>query len=235
MGVISYLAWINLLVLVFNLVPAFPLDGGRVLRSILWAWKKNLRWATRIASGVGSAFAYLLIGYGVVLFITGNFVGGIWSFLIGLFLRSASRTSYQQILLREALAGEPVRRFMTANPVTVPPSTSVKAIIDDYLYRYPYKFYPVVGDGHLVGCITIDQLKQVPKEQWEQRTAESVAVPCSTLNMIDPEAEASEALAAMSRSQVSRLMVVEHGDLIGIVALKDLLRFFSRKLEFEGA
>ncbi|HYG34582.1 MAG TPA: CBS domain-containing protein, partial [Clostridia bacterium] len=227
--------WLNLLLLAFNLVPAFPLDGGRVLRSALWAWKDNIRWATRIASAIGTAFAFVLIGWGILTLFYGNIIGGVWLFLIGLFIRSASQVSYQQVLFREALAGEPVSRFMTSNPVTVTPSASVKTMVEDFLYKYPYKFYPVVQDGHLIGCVTIDQVKQVPKEEWERRTVESVAKPCSRENVIDPQADAAKALSTMSQTQASRLMVVEHGQLLGIVALKDLLNYLSRKLELESA
>jgi CBS domain-containing protein len=234
-GVISYLAWVNALLLAFNLVPAFPLDGGRVLRSALWAWKNNLRWATRVASAIGTAFAFGLMGWGVLDFVYGSFVGGVWLFLIGWFIRNASQRSYEQVLFRQALAGEPVRRFMTANPVTVSPSASVKSIVEDFLYKYPYKFYPVVEDGHLMGCITIDQVKQVPREEWERRTAESVAAPCSQANMIEPEADAAKALSAMNQTQATRLMVVDHGRLLGIVALRDLVNFLSRKMELERA
>jgi Zn-dependent protease/predicted transcriptional regulator len=234
-GVLAYLAWINLVVLVFNMIPAFPLDGGRVLRSALWAWKKNLRWATRIASNLGAFFGLLLIVWGIFTFVSGNFVGGMWYFLIGLFIRSASHSSYQQVLLEEMLAGEPIRHFMTPNPVTVPPQASVQTIVENYLYHYPYRFYPVVDHEHLLGCISVDQVKTIPREKWDERTAESVAAPCSRDNIIDAEADAAKAFSAMARNGTRRLMVVDHGQLVGVVALKDLLTFFSRKMELERA
>jgi Zn-dependent protease/CBS domain-containing protein len=234
-GVLSYLSWINLVVLIFNMVPAFPLDGGRVLRSALWGWKKNLRWATRIASNLGAFFGILLIVWGIFSFISGNFVGGMWYFLIGLFIRSASQSSYQQVLLQEMLSGEPVRHFMTPNPVTVTPETSVQTIIENYLYHYPYRFYPVVEGEHLLGCISVDQIKAVPREEWERRTAGSVASPCSRENIIDVNADAARAFSTMTRDGARRLMVVDQGQLVGVVALKDLLTFFSRRMEFEHA
>jgi len=233
-AVLSYLAWINVVLLAFNLVPAFPLDGGRVLRSILWAIKKDMRWATRIASLIGTTFAVLLMAWGVFCFIFSNFILGVWYFLIGIFLRNASQMSYQQLLIRSALAGEPVRRFMTAHPVTVPSSATAKDIVEDYFYKYPYSLYPVVQDEHLVGCVTIDQMKLVPREQWASKTAGSLAVPCSPENIIEPEAEATKALSTMSRTRSGRLMVVDHGHLLGIIALKDLALFLSRKMELES-
>lgn len=234
-AVFGYLAWINVVVTVFNLVPAFPLDGGRVLRSALWAWKNDLRWSTRIASRFGIGFAFLLMAWGVVSFVFGNFIGGIWAVLIGMFIRAASQMSYQQVLVREVLEGEPVRHFMSPNPITVPDSTSVKEIVDNYVYRYPYKTFPVVHENELVGCISVDQLKQIPREEWAGRTAASLATPCSSKNTVDPDADAAKALFTMSQNQTSRLMVVDHGRLLGIVALKDLMNFLSRRIELEGA
>jgi Zn-dependent protease/CBS domain-containing protein len=235
MAVLSYLAWINVVLLAFNLVPAFPLDGGRVLRSILWASRKNLRWATRVASVIGTAFALLLMAWGVFNFILGNFISGVWYILIGAFIRKASQMSYQQVLIRSALAGKPVSRFMTAQPVTIPASANLTEIVDNYFYRYPYKLFPVVENGELIGCLDIGQVKLVPKNEWSSRTAATVLTPCAAENMIEPEADATRALTAMSHTNTSRLMVVDHGKLLGIIALKDLALFLSRKLELESA
>lgn len=235
LGVLSYLAWINLVLLGFNLVPAFPLDGGRVLRSALWAWKKNLRWATRIASNLGALFGALLIIWGIFVFVSGNFVGGMWYFLIGLFIRGASRSSYQRVLLREVLATKPIRRFMTPNPVTVSPEASVRSVVENYLYRYPYRFYPVVKGEQLLGCISVDQVRALPKDQWETQTASSVATPCSMETIIEADADSANALSALTQNPAGRLMVVDHGHLVGVVALRDLLTFFWRKMELEPA
>ena len=165
-GVINYLGFLNLLLAGFNLIPAFPLDGGRVLRSILWGWKDNIRWATRIASSIGSGFGVLLILFGVVEFFLGSFIGGIWMVFIGLFLRSASRVSYQQLVVRDALQGEKVRHFMMADPVSVSPDLSIQDLVDDYIFKYHFKMFPVVQDGRLVGCISLSQVKGVPREEW---------------------------------------------------------------------
>ena len=141
-GVIGYLAMINGLLGGFNLVPAFPLDGGRILRSILWGWKKNLRWATRISSTIGGGFGYFLIFLGVLRVLSGNFVGGMWFFLIGMFIQSAAKMSYQQLITRKALEGEPLKRFMKTDPVTVRPSIFLKELVEDFIYRYHFKFFP---------------------------------------------------------------------------------------------
>ena len=235
LGVLGYLAWINLVLAAFNLIPAFPLDGGRVLRSILWGLGRNFRRATRIASAIGTGFAFLLMFAGVVSIIFGSFVGGIWWFVLGIFLQSASRTSYEQVLLREALQGEPVQRFMTPNPVTVPPTTSVKDLVDNYIYKYQFKSFPVATDGQLVGCVNLEQIKQFPPAEWDRHTVQELTRPCSPENTVTPEEDAVKALAKMNQGHATRLMVVDHGHLVGIVALRDLLRFLSLKLELEPA
>jgi Zn-dependent protease len=138
-GVIQYLAFINVVLAAFNCLPAFPLDGGRVLRSILWGAKGDLRWATRVSSSIGSGFGIFLIIMGVYSLFTGNFIGGMWWALIGMFLHSAAKMSYQQLLTRRALQGESVSRFMRKDPVTVPPALPLDELIEDYIYRHHYK------------------------------------------------------------------------------------------------
>jgi Zn-dependent protease/predicted transcriptional regulator len=233
-GIFWYLAFINGLLALFNLIPAFPLDGGRVLRSILWGLKKNLRWATNISSRIGSGFGILLIVLGAIQFLRGNFIGGMWWFLIGMFLRGAAKTSYQQLLLRKALEGEPVRRFMKTDPVTVKPSLSVTQLVEDYVYKYHYKMFPVVEDtDKLVGCVTTKQVKEIPREQWSLRNVGEIATQCSVENTIGPQVDAMKALSMMSKTGASRLMVIEGNRLLGIIALKDLLKFFALKVELE--
>jgi Zn-dependent protease/CBS domain-containing protein len=233
-GVLRYLAFINLLLAGFNVLPAFPLDGGRVLRSILWGVKGNLRWATRVSSAVGSGFGILFIILGVFSFFSGNLIGGIWWFLIGMFLSSAARMSYQQLLTRKALEGESVRRFMKTDPVTVAPSLTVDRLVEDYVYVFHHKMYPVVdASNRLLGCVTTKQIKEIPREEWSRRSISDVSANCSTDNTISPDADAVQALSKMNRAGTSRLMVVEGERLVGVVALKDMLRFLSLKVELD--
>ncbi len=231
-GVLEYLAYINTMLAGFNLLPAFPLDGGRMLRSVLWGLKKNLRWATRVSSGIGSGFGILLILLAFLQFFKGNFVGGMWWFLIGMFLRNAARMSYQQLLMRKALEGEPVRRFMKADPVAVPPSTLVSQLVDDFVYKYHFKMFPVVEDSEkLVGCVTTKQITGIPREEWNRRTVSEIATTCSPENTIGPQADAMEAFSIMARTGASRLIVVEGDRVVGVITLKDLLKFLSLKVE----
>jgi Zn-dependent protease/predicted transcriptional regulator len=233
-GIFGYLGIINWALAGFNLIPAFPLDGGRILRSILWWRKKDLRWATRIASRMGEIFGFTLIFLGVFSIFRGSFVGGIWLFLIGMFLQNASQVSMQRLMISKALEGETVRRFMKSDPVTIPDTMTLKEAVEDYIYRYHYKMFPVVRNSKLVGCLTTRDIKVIPKEKWSTQTAGEVSKSCSIDNTIHPDTDATQALSLMNRTGNSRLMVVENDQLIGVITLKDLLQFFSLKMELEG-
>lgn len=235
-GVIYYLGWINWILAIFNSIPAFPLDGGRVLRSALWSSSKNLARATRTAARIGEGFGILLIALGVIQLFFGSFVTAIWWFILGLFLKNAARQSYQQVMLRSALQGEPISRFMRTDPVTVPPNLSIDDLINDYIYRYHFKMFPVVSASHqLNGCISTNDVKSVPREEWRRHSVQEMMQPCSLDNTISPDTDAVTALSKMSTSGLSRLLVVDHGQLVAILALKDLLDFLSLKLDLEGA
>ncbi len=233
-GIFGYLSYLNLLLAAFNLLPAFPLDGGRVLRSALWKWKGSLRRATRTAANIGSLFGTLLIILGVANVLFGNFIGGIWWFLIGMFLRSAAQSSYRQVLIQKALEGTPVSDIMIKNPVTVPPSLSIGELVENYIYKYHFKMFPIMEDGKLVGCITTRQVKEVPREEWGLRRVGDIASHCSPENTIGPEYDAVKALGLMSRTGNSRIMVVQNGQLMGIISSKDLLSYISLKMDLEG-
>ncbi len=232
--VTGWLGWINGILVAFNMIPAFPLDGGRVLRSALWHWKNNLRWATKITSTIGSGFGVLLIVFGVLSLIGGNLIGGIWLFIIGMFLRGAAQMSYQQLLVRRALEGEPVHRFMKTQPTTVEPDLTLDRLVNDYFYRYYHKMYPVMEHGELRGCISTRDVKDVPSEQWSAMTVRDLVKPCSSTNTIRADTDAMETMSRMNRNDASRLMVVDDaGRLVGVIALKDLLRFLAMKVELE--
>jgi CBS domain-containing protein len=204
-----------------------------VLRSILWAAKKDLRWATRVASRFGSGFGIFLIVLGVLSFIGGNFIGGIWYFLIGMFIRGAAQASYREMLIRQTLSGEHVDRFMKADPITVQPWMSISQLVQDYFYKYHYKMFPVAAENGLKGCVSTKDVKDIPREEWDRRHVEDIAKPCSEENTVPPEADATAALSMMNRTGNSRLMVVDHGHLAGIITLKDLLKFLALKLDLE--
>jgi Zn-dependent protease/predicted transcriptional regulator len=234
-GVLAYLATINIILAVFNLVPAFPLDGGRILRAILWYWKGSLRWATRVASVIGGGFGILLIVLGVYRVLIGDFVGGMWWFLIGLFVRFAAQMSYQQVLMRETLRGIPVRRIMSANPVTVSSGITITQLIDDYVYRHHHNMFPVVDNGRLVGCVSMNDIKRLPRDRWSSTTVSEIIRSCSEATAISPDMDAMEVLSLMARTRNSRLLVTEGDQLVGVITLRDLMNFLNVKLNLEGA
>jgi Zn-dependent protease/predicted transcriptional regulator len=234
-GVLLYLGFINLILVAFNMIPAFPLDGGRVLRSALWATRGDLRWATRVTSTIGGVFGILLIVFGLInMLMFGNFIGGMWWVLIGMFLRQAASLSYQHVLVRRALEGEPVRRFMKTNPIVVPAHTSIADLVQNYVYTHHHKMFPVADDGQLLGCVTTQNIKSLPPEEWPQHRVSEIAHPCNDDNTVTPETDAMEALSKMNRTGASRLLVVDQGRLVGVLTLKDLMRFMALKVELEG-
>jgi Zn-dependent protease len=231
---LRYLAGINLAVLLFNLVPAFPLDGGRVLRSLLWGVFGDLRRATHWAALSGQAFAWLLVSLGILHFFAGSVVQGLWLGLIGLFLSNAAQGSYRQVLVRQALQGEPVSRFLNPKPIVVPPGLNLRSWVEDYIYRYHRKLFPVSANGHLEGVINSKALTHYPRNEWDQYTvAEAMRPDVATIG-IAPDADALQALGQMQRTGSSRLLVLEGDRLVGLVSLKALLRFLNRKLELEN-
>jgi CBS domain-containing protein len=231
-GVLSYLARINWLLAAFNMIPAFPLDGGRVLRSILWSRTHDLRRATETASKIGSGFAVALMVYAVLELFFGDVASAIWWFLIGMFLRSVAQGSYEQVLVNSALHGEPVRRFMNTDLRTVPPEISIEELVTGHMYRYHHRMFPVLEDAdHLKGCVSADQVKTVPRDEWRTHTVGEIVTPCSPENTITPDTDSAEALRRMQRSHTNRLMVVEGGRLVAIVSLRDLMDFLAMKLD----
>lgn len=222
-GVASYLGYINLLLAIFNMVPGFPLDGGRVLRAALWSWKGDVRWATRWASGIGQGFGLVLVGLGILSVLGGNFIGGMWWFLIGLFVRAAAQAAYQQLVARQTLQGEKISAFMSREPVTVPPTITIHQFVEQYLYRYEFDMFPITEDDRLIGCASLRQAKAVPRDQWDIVRVGDICETCATVNTIDAGADAAEAVDRMREARNGRLMVLQDNRLVGILTLKDLL------------
>jgi Zn-dependent protease len=230
-GVIGYLGYLNLILAVFNLVPAFPLDGGRIFRSALWGARKDLLSATKIASRVGAGFGLLLMAAGLVSMLRGQFFGGIWWLFIGMFLRGAANSSYQETVRRRALQGEKVRAIMRPDPITVSSMTTVRQLVENYIYHYHYTLFPVVDNGRLAGCVTTRDVKDVPREDWDLRLVSELSATCTDDTTVTPDTDALAVLQKMRRTGNTRMMVVDGDKLLGIIALKDLLSFIAVRLE----
>ena len=230
---VTYLAYINTALLIFNLIPAFPLDGGRIFRAILWGFGKNLRRSTRISSAIGGGFGWLLIGFGILQLLSGFLLNAVWWVLIGLFLKNAASSAYQHVIVRRLLEGHTVREFMRPNPITIPAETNLRDAVEDYVYRHHFKTYPVTEEKELVGIFTTRQIKAVQRDQWELKTVSDLAEAVSNNNSISPEEDIMKAMAKMRKGQASRLLVTEGDKLQGILSLKDLLEFIGLKIELE--
>lgn len=229
-------AWLgvtNLMLAGFNLLPAFPLDGGRMLRAALWGWRGNVRQATRVASRIGVAFAWVLIGLGALQVVLHSFVSGLWLVLIGWFLRMAANAPYQQLVVKQALAGVPVAQLMRTDVVTVPRAISVQDLVDMFILRHHFKMFPVVDGDRVLGTVTVEQVKALAREEWQSQSVGAIAQPLSDENVIAPAAEANDALVRMSRTGQSRLMVVEGQRLVGVLSVRDLFGFLALKMELE--
>jgi len=232
-GVIQYLSWINGILAGFNLVPAFPLDGGRILRSILWGIKGDIIWATRISSNIGSGFGIFLVMMGVFSILAGNYIGGIWWTMIGLFVRKAAQMSYRQVLNKKAFIGERVSRHMVSDPVVVSPSISVNELVEEYVYKYHYRMFPVVEAGQVLGCVSINQIRVLPRLEWEVRSVKDITVSCSGENSISPDADVIQALSIMNRTRSSSILVMDRGRLEGVITLKDIMKLLHLRGELK--
>ena len=231
--VLRYLMSINLSLAAFNLLPAFPLDGGRMLRAAVWRWRRDLRWATQLAAWIGTLLGNLLLAVGTLLIFVGSLVNGVWMIVIGLYLRSVSRQSYRQLSIRLALAGERVEQFMVADPVTVRPDLSLAELVEDYVQKYEHKTFPVVDGMRLVGCVDAHALGTVPEKQWARRTVLDLTQACETADTISGGVDAMQALVQMSCTGRGRLMVIDGDRLLGIITLQDLLEYLALRLDWQ--
>jgi Zn-dependent protease/CBS domain-containing protein len=234
LGVLIYLGSINILLALFNLLPGFPLDGGRVLRSAIWHFKGDLMKATRIATWIGSGIGILFILLGVYSLLIKAVISGIWWILIGLFLRNAALSSLQRLELQQAMGSETVRHFMNPNPVTVAPETTIRQFIENYAYRHYHKMYPVVREGYLIGCLITSDIQYVPQSEWDTKLVSDFMHQCTMDNTIGPDDWVFNALNAMGKTGIGRLMVVDRGKLLGVLTLNDLAGYFSARMQFGG-
>jgi Zn-dependent protease/CBS domain-containing protein len=235
--VVTLLAWlgpINLVIGVFNLIPAFPLDGGRVLRSIVWAWTRDLRVSTRSVSAVGQVFGWMFIitgiamafGVHVVFFGTG-LVAGLWLAFIGWFLRSAASQSYRRLAVDDALAGHTVEELMRRSGPTVTPDLLLGALVHDYLMRSDEHAFPVVENGMLVGIVSLSDVRHVAPESWPVTRVRDVMRRDGSLVTAQPNEPLAEAFEQLARQDVGQLPVLDHGRLVGVLLRRDLGRWLE--------
>ncbi len=229
-----WLGPINIVLGIFNLIPGFPLDGGRVLRSILWGTSHNLRRATRWASWAGQAVAWLFIIAGVAMifgvnvpFFGTGFIGGLWLAFIGWFLNNAAVQSYQQVIVEDILEGVPVAQLMRGNAPTVGPDTTVGVLVHDYIMGTDEQAFPVVENDCLAGLVCLEDVRKVPRERWDMTTVREIMTPASKLAVASPREDATEALNDLARQDVRQVPVVQDCHLVGMLRQRDVMRWLQ--------
>jgi len=230
-GLLGYLAFINLSLAIFNLIPGFPLDGGRVLRAIYWRKTGSLKKATRIASEAGKWIGVGIILLGLFWILTGNLIGGFWFVIIGIFLRSAAEGGYQQVVMKGALEGVKVKELMSRGVISVPSSLRVNRLVEDFFLTHKHVTYPVTESERIVGIITLKQVKEVPRDEWMEKTVREVMIPLREEIMLDPDGEAVDALQKMIRTGEGRLPVVKDGKAVGMITRRDILNLLEIKTD----
>jgi Zn-dependent protease/CBS domain-containing protein len=225
-GVAAWLGYINLTLLVFNLIPALPLDGGRVLRAALWRARGDLGWATRVAADVGMGFGYLFIALGVLMFIVEGSFSGAWLAFIGWFLLQAATAEARYVATEQALAGLHVRDLMVRNPVVVDPEITVGRFMDEVASSRRFTTYPVVDrGGRPIGLLAFSSVAAVPRSEWDTRRVRDTMIPLGQVPLLAETTSAVDALADLSsRPGQNRGLVVNNGDLDGLLSITDLAR-----------
>jgi Zn-dependent protease len=224
-GVAAWLGYINLTLLVFNLIPALPLDGGRVLRAALWRARGDLGWATRVAADVGMGFGYLFIALGVLMFIVEGSFSGAWLAFIGWFLLQAATAEARYVATEQALAGLRVRDLMVRNPVVVDPDITVGRFMDEVASSRRFTTYPVVDGGRPIGLLAFSSVAAIPRAEWDVRLVRESMIPLDEVPLLTEDGKAVDALAELSsRPGANRGLVVDNGDLDGLLSITDLAR-----------
>jgi Zn-dependent protease len=227
-----WLGPVNIFVGLFNLVPGFPLDGGRIVRSALWSLTGNLQRATRWAAGLGQAVGWLMVLAGIAMvfgaripfFGTGT-LNGLWLAFIGWFLSSAAVQSYEGQMVEDVLEHVPVERLMRSNPPTVAPAEPVSELVYEHIMHGDDYAFPVVQDEQLVGIVTLDDVRKVAQEQWDKTQVETIMTPKQELAVVSPEEDSVQALQLLVERNVRQLPVLRNGALVGLLRRNDIVKW----------
>jgi Zn-dependent protease/CBS domain-containing protein len=234
LAVLQYIALLNIILAVFNLLPGFPLDGGRLFRAVVWKITGDVTRATRAASAGGRWLAYVLIVFGLLSAFGGNVLGGMWLVFIGWFLRNAAISSYQQHLLLSVLSGVRAGEAMTPEPDTVPADATVRELMDEYFMRRRHAAYPVTSGGAVVGLVSRHAAREVPGEDWDTRTARDVMMAADDVVIVRPDDPMLAVLDKLRDSPAHRVLVMRNGSLLGIITPSDIA-FWLERARQEGA
>jgi Zn-dependent protease len=223
-GVAAWLGYINLILAVFNLLPASPLDGGRVLHAALWRAKRDFAWATRVASEIGQGFGYLFIALGLAMFVFQGSFSGAWLAFVGWFLLQGARAEARYVATEQALGGLRVRDLMVRHPVTVDADSTIGRFMDDVAWSHRFTTYPVLDGGSPVGLLAFASVAAVPRSEWDTRRVRDTMISLDEVPLLTEDEPAVDALAELSAPRANRGLVVDNGHLAGLLSITDLAR-----------
>ena len=226
-GIAYWLGIINLFVGVFNLIPGFPLDGGRVLRSLIWWRSGNLKSATRVASNIGRAVGFIFIFGGIWFIFTGYWFNGILLALIGWFVESAAAGSYQQLLIQDMLKGHVASEVMSRDCVVIPPEITIDQLVHENILASGRRCFPVVSGSQIMGMMTLHNIKEVPRDQWSIETVKEAMTPFDKLKWVRPDEELSSVLRILTEDNINQVPVVQDNEIVGMVSRENLLNFVN--------
>ncbi|MFP3952239.1 MAG: site-2 protease family protein [Candidatus Bathyarchaeia archaeon] len=223
-AIFQYASYANLGLALFNSIPAFPMDGGRVLRALLWRRRDNILEATRTATTISKVISYLFMGLGVFSFFAMNGIDGLWLMVIGFIINGNATASLSQTMISRALSDVSVEKIMTRDVKSVEPDLTIQQVVDRYFQRYAHNGFPVMQDGDLVGMICSHDIQQIPEEQWDMVKVEDVMKPGEELYTVSPESNSADALMEMAKRDIGRLPVLRNGEMVGLITRSDITR-----------
>lgn len=224
-AVAFYIGYINVFLGVFNLIPGFPLDGGRVFRSIIWAISKDYQKSTKIASYIGRAFGYAFIAAGLFLIFTGDFYNGIWLAMIGWFLTNAAIGSYSQMLIQDLLKGHTAGEIMSHECIAVSPGMPIESFVNEIMLNSAGRCYPVISDDLAEGLITLSDVKAIPRDEWSATPVRQAMTPIDKVISVSPGEELSKVLQIMAENDINQVPVIEEQKIVGMIARDTIINF----------
>ena len=223
---IFFVARLNLIMALFNLIPAFPLDGGRIFRSIVWLFGKNMLKATKIAVGLGTVLSFLAMGLGFLMIFVQGDLWGLWLIFLGWMINQAGQSSYSQLVFKDTFSGMKVKELMSTNLVTVSPDDTLEDLAESFLH-HKYGAFPVVYGSTTHGLVSLQNMKESPREKWSETRVSRVLTPLKESMVLDPDNDAADVMLKMAAQNTGRALVMKNGDLVGLLSRTDMMRFMQ--------
>jgi Zn-dependent protease/predicted transcriptional regulator len=232
-AIVFWLGYINLALGVFNLIPGFPLDGGRVLRSLIWWRTGKMQNATKIASNIGRVIGYLFILGGIYLVFTGDLFNGIWLALIGWFLESSAAGSYNLLLMQDTLKGHIAAEIMSRDCQMIPSDITLEKLVNEYIMKSGRRCFPVVFEGHVQGLISLRDVQKVPQESWGNQIVRDAMVPLDKLKSVQPDTDLNTVMQTLAQNDINQVPVVDDNNIIGMVGRDNIVNFINVRTQLK--